>query len=147
MCLPACVAQLTEALSRRAFLRRSALVGAASLPLALGAQESPAKSSRVVDLTHTLGPDFPSYVPKSFSMEQVKRRGPDEFNAFRWQLYEHVGTHLDAPFHFSDGDSGDRIPAQNLVGPLAVVDIRERASKDGDTQLTPDDLRAWEKSH
>ncbi len=149
MCLPACVAELAAAIPRRAFIRRVGVVaGAAALPTALNAREPDRKPpGRVVDLTHTLGPDFPSYVQNSFSMEQVKRKGPDEFNAFRWQLYEHVGTHLDAPLHFSDGESGDRIPIQNLTGPLAVVDIRERATKSPDTQLTLDDLRAWEKQH
>ena len=45
------------------------------------------------------------------------------------------------------GPSGDRIPADQLVGPLVVVDIRDRASANADTQLTPDDLRAWERQH
>lgn len=35
------------------------------------------------------------------------------------------------------------IPVENLVAPLAVVDIRARAAEDPDTLVTPDDLKAW----
>jgi kynurenine formamidase len=66
---------------------------------------------------------------------------------YRWLLVEHTGTHMDAPFHFSDGDSADMIPAANLVGPLVVVDIRAKAAETPDAQLTPDDLAAWEAAH
>lgn len=151
MCLPACTARLAAAVSRRAFLRRAGvLAGAAAWPALLGADEAPpprTAARQVIDLTHTLGPDFPSYLPDSVSRQPVRRLGPDKYNAFRWQLYEHVGTHLDAPLHFSDGESADRIPAAKLVGPLVVVDIRARAAQDADAQLTPDDLRAWEQRH
>lgn len=59
-------------------------------------------------------------------------------------LNEHTGTHIDAPLHFStDGQSVAEIPVENLVVPLAIVDIRERAAGDPDTLLSPDDLQAW----
>lgn len=141
MCLPACTARLAAAVSRRAFLRRAGvLAGAAAWPALLGADEAPPPRTAarlVIDLTHTLGPDFPSYLPDSVSRQPVRRLGPDKYNAFRWQLYEHVGTHLDAPLHFSDGESADRIPAAKLVGPLVVVDIRARAAQNADALLTP----------
>jgi kynurenine formamidase len=62
-------------------------------------------------------------------------------------LQEHSGTHLDAPLHCTAGPSADRIPAEQLVGPLVVVDIRARAAAQADAQLTPDDLQAWERRH
>ena len=59
-------------------------------------------------------------------------------------IVEHTGTHIDAPFHMSaDGASVVEIPVNNLVAPLCVVDIAERAAGDADTQLTPDDLKTW----
>jgi len=36
-----------------------------------------------------------------------------------------------------------KIPVENLVAPLAVVDIRARAAEDPDTLVTPDDQKAW----
>jgi kynurenine formamidase len=104
--------------------------------------------SRVVDLTHTLTPDFPTFggdpqltVEPQFSLDS------DGYNLNVWTINEHTGTHMDAPFHFSDGDSADLIPITNLIGPLIVVDIREKAEEDPDAQLTPEDLEAWEESY
>jgi kynurenine formamidase len=54
---------------------------------------------------------------------------------------------MDAPFHFSDQDTADLIPVSNLIGPLAVVDIRAKAETDPDAQLTLDDLMAWEEQY
>jgi len=150
MCLPACTIELAEAASRRDFLRGAGVVACAmavASPVA-AAQEPPRRSfSRVVDLTHTLGPDFPMTWPNPFEMERVSKLGKDKWNAYRWHIQEHSGTHLDAPLHCTDGPSADRIPAEDLVGPLVVVDIRARAAADADTQLTVDDLAAWERRH
>jgi kynurenine formamidase len=155
MCLPACTIQLAEAISRRTMMRS---VGAAAGATAFGTAASFAAEraepalqrvqfSRVIDLTHTLSDRFPMPWQNGFSMERVSTLGKDQWNAYRWHFHEHIGTHLDAPLHFSELDSADRIPASQLVGPLAVVDIRERASGDPDTTLTLDDLKSWEQRH
>jgi kynurenine formamidase len=150
MCLPACTMRLADMASRRQFLTRAGLaacVGAvATSPVA--AAEPPRYSfQRVIDLTHTLSTTFPMTWPDPFTLERVAKLGKDKWNAYRWHLQEHSGTHLDAPLHCTDGLSADRIPADQLVGPLVVVDIRDRASANADTQLTPADLRAWERQH
>lgn len=150
MCLPVCLMKLTEANSRRSFLRRIGMAVTATAPI-----RSPVKSGeltrqslqRVFDLTHTLSENFPMTWPNSFSLEQVSKLGKDAWNANRWHLQEHSGTHLDAPLHCTHGPSGDRIPADQLVGPLVVVDIQARASTKPDSQLTLDDLKAWERQN
>ncbi len=44
---------------------------------------------------------------------------------------EHVGTHMDAPAHFSPGKwKLHEIPFERLAGEAVVVDITEKASKD-----------------
>jgi kynurenine formamidase len=61
---------------------------------------------------------------------------------------EHTGTHIDAPLHFSaDGRSVAEIPIENLVVPLVIIDIREKASANADAQVTPDDVKAWVSKH
>ncbi len=126
-----------------------AACAAAAAPLVLRADDPPPPVSfkRVVDLTHTLSASFPSPWKDGFAMEQISKLGKDKWNIFRWRLNEHVGTHLDAPLHCTELDSADRIPIEQLIGPLAVVDIRARAAENPDAQLTPDDLKAWEKAH
>ena len=126
-----------------------AACAAAANPLTSRANETLGRHSfqRVIDLTHTLTPDFPTPWRDPLALEQISKLGKDKWNIFRWHLNEHIGTHLDAPLHCTELDSADRIPIENLVGPLVVVDIRNRASKDPDAQLTPDDLKKWESKY
>lgn len=156
MCVSGCQEKMVKDLGRRGFLKAVgalgglALVGCASVvteePKATDAQTN---FSKVVDLTHALGPDFPTYFgPSELEIETVYSFDPDGFNVKRWLMGEHLGTHVDSPFHFSaDQDSLDMIPAANLVLPLAVVNIRQKAQENDDAQLTLDDLIAWEREH
>ncbi|HEV2557680.1 MAG TPA: cyclase family protein [Microvirga sp.] len=99
----------------------------------------------VRDLTHELHPDFPTF----FGEPQLKlvskfNYKEHKFNLNEWVVNEHTGTHLDAPLHFSeDGQSVAEIPVENLVVPLAILDIREKAAANPDAQVTPDDIKAW----
>jgi kynurenine formamidase len=104
--------------------------------------------SRVIDLTHTMTPDFPTYGGSpQLELESMFTLADNGYNMYRWLLVEHTGTHMDAPFHFSDGPTADQLPVESLVGPLAVIDIRNKAAQDPDAQLTPDDIAAWEGIH
>ncbi len=116
----------------------AAVVGTAPPALAQGAQ-------RVIDMTYKLSPDFPTWGgDPGIAMEQVFSFGESGFNTFHLQIAEHTGTHIDAPLHFSaDGASVDEIAVEDLVCPLCVVDIRERAEGDPDTMVTPEDLQGW----
>jgi kynurenine formamidase len=153
MCLPACTIQLAERASRRSFLRKAAVCATAAVPaLVVGSLAAPPASqpaetsfSHIVDLTHTLSASFPFPMKDAFALERISTRGKDMWNINRWHFHEHIGTHIDAPFHCSDGDTAERIPADKLIGPLVIVDIRDRAASDFDTELTPDDLKAWER--
>lgn len=63
-------------------------------------------------------------------------------------MFEHTGTHVDAPLHFSaDGNAVHEIPVESLVCPLCVVDIREKADASIEAEVTPDDIRAWMADH
>jgi len=68
--------------------------------------------------------------------------------ANRWDIHEHIGTQMDAFSHFiAGGMSLDQITVKNLIAPLAVIDIHERARRDADTMVTVDDIKqgkaAW----
>lgn len=155
MCVPLCQAKLVQNMSRRSFLKLAGAAVAASAAAACApstpapAAEGPKYSfSRVVDLTHTLTPEFPTYGgERQLEFETLVTLAANGYNMYKWLLVEHTGTHMDAPFHFSDQDSADLIPMENLVGPLAVVDIRAKAENNPDAQLTLDDLKAWEGKH
>ncbi|MCT7376200.1 cyclase family protein [Chelativorans salis] len=132
-------------LSRRDFFRTSAAAGAAaaavSMPKPLLAQDA----GRVEDMTHELHEGFPTYFgEQQLFIDQKFNYADHKFNINEWRLNEHTGTHVDAPLHFSeDGLSVAEIPVGDLVCPLAIIDIREKASADPDAQVTPGDIEAW----
>lgn len=138
-------------LSRRDFFKTSAAVGAAATIGAV-ASAPPALAAGhggVIDMTHKLSPEFPTFfgVP-GISMEQPFNFAEHGFNLMNLSINEHTATHIDAPLHFSaDGASVDEIPVGNLVVPLCVIDIAERAAENPDAQVTPDDLTAWISEH
>jgi len=96
---------------------------------------------RVIDLTHTLSPEFPhiSLPPEMgqawpFRLEEVSRydeRGP----AWYWNNFscgEHTGTHFDAPVHWVSGkdlpnNATDSIPPQRFIGPAFVIDCSKES--------------------
>jgi kynurenine formamidase len=152
MCVPGCQDVVRRALSRRGFFKGAAAAGfaATAAPLATAAPAAPMRRfSATVDLTHTMSADFPTFfgVP-GISMEKQFDIKKDGFNLYWWRIVEHAGTHLDAPIHFSEaGASADKIPAETLVAPLAVVDVAAKAAQNPDYLVTREDLAAWEKRH
>lgn len=115
----------------------------------------------IVDLTHTLDPDFPVIVlPPEFGqcarfrMEEISaydHRGP----AWKWHnisLGEHTGTHFDAPSHWISGrdipnGNVDEISVERFVGPVVVLDCSKGAAGNDDFELTPEIILDWEKEH
>jgi kynurenine formamidase len=151
MCVPGCLETMGRRLSRRGLIQGAGLAAAAGAVTALAPARAaePRSFTRVVDLTHTMGPDFPTYDGGSnLALETIVTLAKDGYNMNRWLLVEHTGTHMDAPFHFGDGvQSADEIPIERLVVPLMIVDIRAKAEENADAQLTPDDLEAFEAAH
>jgi len=137
-------------LSRRGLF---ALAGAAAVARTVTPSPAAARPfrrfTRAVDLTHTFSPEFPTFFgTPGVTLKQVKEFKKDGFNMNEWSVVEHSGTHLDAPIHFSEsGLTADAIPADQLVVPLAVIDVSSKAAANADYQVTPGDIRAWERRH
>jgi kynurenine formamidase len=151
MCVPGCEEAVRRALTRRGFFQRSGAVAAGlaatAVPPALA--QAPRTFRSVVDLTHTMSPQFPTFfgVP-GIEMQKQFDLKKDGFNLYWWRIVEHAGTHLDAPIHFSDaGATADQIGAETLVAPLAVVDVAAKAAQDADYLVSRQDLAAWETAH
>lgn len=104
---------------------------------------------RAVDLTHPLSADFPVY-PGYAPFSAVVTSTIDGIGSLSRQvtMEEHVGTHVDAPAHFAaDGNDVSAIPADQLIAPLVVIDIADRAAEDADATVTVDDILAWESDN
>lgn len=159
MCLPGCAEAVSRSLSRRSFL--TAIGGAAGTAISvsgcsvLQGQSSPAHTAktlnynRVVDLTHALSRSFPTFDGKP--LLELKRHSSlkkDGYNTFTWNLFEHIGTHIDAPIHFSDsGYTVEKIPVTDLVAPLAIIDIRQKAAGNADSAVVVEDIVKWESAN
>ena len=109
----------------------------------------PQRPSRIIDLTHTLNAQTPTYEESAtpvFQAKTVATIDKDRYFAREICLPEHFGTHLDAPAHFARGQwTLDQIPPERLVAPLIVIDVRSRISDNSDYQVAPQDIAAWEK--
>ena len=141
MCVAGCEARVREALSRRSFFTGAAATGFAAAAVPTRAAEA-RSFSKAVDLTHTMSPEFPTFMGKpGIEMEREFDFKKNRFNLFWWHVIEHAGTHLDAPIHFAEaGLSADQLPVDQLVVPLAVVNVVYQAEQDADYQLSRDDL-------
>ena len=154
MCVPGCQEAVKAALSRRGFFKGATAAGFAATAAAAPAEAawwSPAsrKYKSVLDLTHIMSPEFPTFfgVPGIELQKQFDFK-KDGFNLNWWRIVEHAGTHLDAPLHFAEnGAAVDKLLAEELVLPLAVVDVRKQVEKNPDYQVGLEDLRAWEKAN
>jgi hypothetical protein len=110
MCAPLVMETVARSLSRRTFLASSlaALAGAALAQAAVSGKAF----SRAVDLTHELSPEiplFPGAEPMRITtLVTVRQNG---YYGNRLDLWEHSGTHMDAPAHFVEGaPTAEKLP-------------------------------------
>jgi kynurenine formamidase len=108
-----------------------------------------------VDLTHAFDPSIPhcdSFAPEERTTlyhydEGVGLRG----SGFLAHEYRHAGqwgTHVDPPAHFVKGLKFlDDIDISEMILPLCVIDIADRAARDPDTTVALADIEAWETAH
>ncbi|GGB18200.1 hypothetical protein GCM10011511_47530 [Puia dinghuensis] len=65
-----------------------------------------------------------------------------------WKIHEHLGTHTDAPNHFIENQKSlDQIALEDLIVPVVVIDISDKASKNRDAELTVDDIKTFESQY
>ncbi|MGL3607294.1 cyclase family protein [Rhizobium sp. G187] len=133
-------------LSRRSLFKGMAVAGAAvtagGIAKPVLAEQSP---SKVIDLTHAYDGAFPTFdgtpgIEYEWAVEFAK----NGYQLHKLTIFEHTGTHIDAPLHFSaDGQSVDEIEPEKLVAPLAIIDITDRAKEEANTTLEAADVEAW----
>lgn len=154
-----CNACLIEDVKTRMLSRRALFSGAAAMAAAgMAAGRSGAApalpalaqaAGRVVDLTHAYDGDFPTYDGKPSILYEVdKTFDRDGYHLFKLSIFEHTGTHIDAPLHFAEGAASvEALPVEALIAPLCVVDIAARAAEDPNATVEPDDIEAWMSAH
>ena len=89
-----------------------------------------------IDLTYILGEEFPAYTPGEEAIRQPATTIPaDGYYMQRWELYEHTGTHVDAPAHFNaNGRYASELTPDELMVPAVGhrhLPPRRRRSRHG----------------
>lgn len=138
-------------LSRRNLFTGAAVAGAASLASGLiGAKPALAQAKgKVIDLTHAYDSDFPTFDGKpGIIFEEDKIFDRDGYQLYKLTIFEHTGTHIDTPLHFSkDGTSVDELAVENLIAPLCIIDISAKAKDDVNATVEAEDIEAWIKAN
>lgn len=134
-------------MSRRNLFTGATAMGAAAIALGAGAAR-PAlaqSSGKVIDLTHAWDETFPTFDGKpGITYEEAVNFDKSGYQLWKLTIFEHSGTHVDAPLHFSkDGKSVAEIDPGQLICPICVVDCTAKAKDDANAMLEPDDIHAW----
>jgi kynurenine formamidase len=113
------------------------------------------QTKQFVDLTHAFAPGIPHW--PGFSGEQRTTLyyydegvGTQGFGFFaqEYKLPGQWGTHVDPPAHFFRGKRFvDEITLPEMLLPLVVIDVSQKAADNPDYQITMDDVRAWEAKY
>jgi kynurenine formamidase len=110
------------------------------------------RHSRIVDLTHSFGPDTVVW-PTERDFTLIVQHAEDTEGGYyyasnRMELPEHGGTHIDAPIHFSRGKQTlDQIPVERLMGTGVRIDVTSQCTRDRDYLVGISDVTRWEAAH
>lgn len=117
-----------------------------------GAIALPTKGCKVLDLTHELSentPYYPIYQPFNLTRSFAGPWGKVAY--VEWNFicsYEHMGTHVDAPSHFSQtGKKIDQVALEAVIGEACVIDISLKVAEDKTYNLQIEDVREWEATN
>lgn len=101
---------------------------------------------RIVDLTQMFAPGIPHWSGyEDEARRDVLRHADHGFWAISHTLAGAWGTHVDAPVHmFPGGRAVADIRPDEMIMPLAVIDISERAARDSDAVVAIEDVKRWE---
>ncbi len=133
-------------LSRRDLFRGAAVtgLGVAGAGL-LTARPALAQAGKVVDLTHTYDEAFPTFDGNpGIAYEPAVKFADSGYQLWKLTIFEHTGTHVDAPLHFTeDGTSVAELAPETLICPLCILDIKAKAMEDANAMVEPADIEAW----
>ncbi len=99
--------------------------------------------TRIIDLTATIGDPripvisfFPPVILEQFHTHEIQGRSNSKLS-----MPIHVGTHMDAPYHFvPDGITIDKLPLKKVIGRAVRLDVRERMKEN--TPIVVDDIKS-----
>src|SRR5258708_36131438 len=101
---------------------------------------------RLVDLTHPLSPEIPTWNGSCGFCLEIKKDYDRVFRVQKINMHAGVGTHMDAPSHrIQGGPSIAEIALEQLIVPACIVDVSKQA--DADYEISVQDIENYEKKH
>jgi len=99
---------------------------------------------KIVDLSHALTADTPVYpgdpIPNFSVATTIENEG---YNLFNVMLGSQTGSHVDAPFHFSNqGATVDKMDLKHFIGRGLIVDVTHKKSKE---EFSVEEILKYEK--
>jgi len=104
------------------------------------------RNCEIIDLSHTLEDGMPRpQVPYGHISWKSHDRG-DSFNTFMILVFEHAGTHVDAPIHLGgvSGPTIDEVPLESWIGDCCILDMTHKKEREF---VTKGDIEDWERTH
>ena len=107
-------------------------------------------TEKLIDLTYSVD-DSTIYWPTGSSFnytQKVAEKTPDGFfySANEFKTPEHLGTHMDAPYHFCETClTVDQIPIENFIANGFLIDIREKCNSNRNYLLSIEDFKLTPK--
>jgi kynurenine formamidase len=112
------------------------------------ALQSVLEGRQFTDLTHAFHPGQPHFpaFPNETREALFDLEKGDGFTAHRYSIVGQWGTHVDPPSHFiRGGRTLDRIPVEDMILPLVVLDITRDVARNPDATPSLDHVRDWEE--
>jgi kynurenine formamidase len=105
---------------------------------------------KVIDLSHVINSKTPDFFGDKdiYQFHHATKVEENGYSTGTFQTPEHFGTHVDAPVHFVKGAAPiDKIPAEHLILPAVVIDVRKQVEDNPDFVLTVPVIQEWEKQN
>ncbi|XP_077991572.1 isatin hydrolase-like [Glandiceps talaboti] len=110
-------------------------------------------ASPYLDMTYNFNDEtmtFPGW--PEFNLTVLSRGSDNVFGIYMEAnnlcVFEHCGTHIDAPAHYIQGKQRlGSVPLDNLIGAAIRVDIKAKVDNDIDALLDVKDLEDWEEAN
>ncbi|AXV37017.1 MAG: hypothetical protein CIT01_01755 [Methanobacterium sp. BRmetb2] len=86
---------------------------------------------RMIDLTHKLYNKMPVYPgDPPVKIGEIKNHHMDEYSLYKFQGNMHMGTHLDAPYHFQKGGRKiSDLKLNELIQKARIIDVDSKKIK------------------
>jgi len=106
----------------------------------------------VIDLGHGYTPATTCWFPydrfETYDVKVIMNDVGLTVNVESFKVAEHCGTHLDAPYHFTnDGWKVGDIPLDRMIAEGVHVNVSSEVNGNADFLLTAEHLKAWERDN